>query len=61
MHGEPDDVRELAVLLPLIACIVWIGVYPQPILRRMEPTAQQFIQTVRASAQPGTEAFARAG
>ncbi len=48
------SLRELAVLLPLIACIVWIGVYPQPILRRMEPTAQQFIQTVRASAQPGT-------
>ncbi len=41
--------RELAVLLPLVACIVWIGVYPQPILRRMEPAAQQFVQSVRAS------------
>src|SRR5205807_5673211 len=29
--------RELAVLLPLVACIVWIGVYPAPLLRRMEP------------------------
>src|SRR5205807_2614902 len=27
--------RELAVLLPLVACIVWIGVYPAPLLRRM--------------------------
>jgi NADH-quinone oxidoreductase subunit M len=41
--------RELAVLVPLLACIVWIGVYPQPILRRMEPAAQQFVQSVRAS------------
>src|SRR5712671_5575153 len=31
--------REIAVLVPLLACIVWIGVYPAPILRRMEPAA----------------------
>jgi NADH-quinone oxidoreductase subunit M len=42
--------RELAVLLPLIACIVWIGVYPQPILRRIEPASRQLIQTVRLNA-----------
>jgi NADH-quinone oxidoreductase subunit M len=41
--------RELVVLVPLLACIVWIGVYPQPILRRMEPAAQQFVQSVRAA------------
>ncbi len=40
--------RELAVLLPLLACIVWIGVYPKPFLRRMEPSAQHFIQSVKA-------------
>src|SRR5256886_134471 len=42
--------RQLAVLLPLVACIVWIGLYPKPILRRTEPAALQFIQSVRASA-----------
>jgi NADH-quinone oxidoreductase subunit M len=42
--------REIAVLAPLVACIVWIGVYPQPILRRMEPAARQLVQTVRAHA-----------
>ncbi|HYK83696.1 MAG TPA: NADH-quinone oxidoreductase subunit M [Gemmatimonadales bacterium] len=42
--------REIAVLLPLLVCIVWIGVYPQPILRRMEPAAQQLIQSVQAAA-----------
>ncbi|PYP73726.1 MAG: Fe-S-binding domain-containing protein [Gemmatimonadetes bacterium] len=41
--------RELAVLIPLLAGIVWIGVYPKPILERMEPAARQFIQSV----QPG--------
>jgi NADH-quinone oxidoreductase subunit M len=42
--------REIAVLAPLVACILWIGVYPQPILRRMEPAARHFIQTVRLNA-----------
>src|SRR5216110_1020057 len=42
--------RELAVLVPLLACIVWIGVYPAPILRRMEPAAINLIQSVRIDA-----------
>jgi NADH-quinone oxidoreductase subunit M len=42
--------REIAVLGPLLACIVWIGVYPAPILRRMEPAAKQLIQSVRIDA-----------
>ena len=44
--------RELAVLAPLVACIIWIGVYPAPILRRMEPAAQQLVQTVRNGSTP---------
>jgi NADH-quinone oxidoreductase subunit M len=48
--------REIAVLAPLVACILWIGVYPQPILRRMEPAARQFIQTVRLNAAAFTAA-----
>jgi len=48
--------RELAVLVPLLVCIVWIGVYPQPILRRMEPAAQQFVQSVRAAGSTVTAA-----
>ena len=49
--------RELAVLLPLVACIVWIGGYPAPLLRRMEPSAQRFIESVRPA--PGPAAAAR--
>jgi NADH-quinone oxidoreductase subunit M len=39
--------RELAVLIPLLACILWIGVYPKPFLTRMEPAARQLIEQVR--------------
>jgi NADH-quinone oxidoreductase subunit M len=35
--------RELAILLPLVACIVWLGVYPAPVLRRMEGAATRFV------------------
>src|SRR5881409_3424633 len=48
--------REIAVLVPLLACIVWIGVYPKPILQRMEPSAQQLIQSVRVNAASSTAA-----
>jgi NADH-quinone oxidoreductase subunit M len=40
--------RELAVMLPLIACIIWLGVYPAPVLRRMEVAATKFVTTVNA-------------
>jgi len=44
----PDlTTRELIVLIPLLVCIVWIGVYPKPFLTRMEPAAQHLIEQVR--------------
>ena len=44
----PDlTARELIVLIPLLVCIVWIGVYPKPFLARMEPAAQHLIEQVR--------------
>jgi NADH-quinone oxidoreductase subunit M len=42
--------RELAVLAPLIAGIVWIGIYPAPILRRIEPAAHALVTQVRQAA-----------
>jgi NADH-quinone oxidoreductase subunit M len=44
--------RELAVLLPLIAGIVWLGLYPGPVLRRMEPATRRYVESV----QPGASA-----
>ncbi len=46
--------RELAVLIPLLAGIVWIGVYPKPMLLRMEPAARHFLQSVRPPSPPPT-------
>ena len=42
--------RELLVMAPLIACIIWLGVYPTPVLRRMEVAATQFVQLVESRA-----------
>jgi NADH-quinone oxidoreductase subunit M len=50
--------RELLVLAPLIACILWIGIYPAPILRRIEPSARALVTQVRQAA--GAPAVAEA-
>ena len=42
--------RELVVLLPLIIGIVWLGLFPGPVLRRMEPATQRFVEAVRPNA-----------
>jgi NADH-quinone oxidoreductase subunit M len=41
--------RELALLVPMIAVIIWLGVYPAPVLRRMEGSAQLLIDRVQGS------------
>ena len=42
--------RELAVLLPLVIGIVWLGLFPGPVLRRMEPDTRRFVEAVQPSA-----------
>jgi NADH-quinone oxidoreductase subunit M len=44
--------RELAVLLPLVAGIIWMGVYPKPVLERMEPAARRYIEMTAVSTAP---------
>jgi NADH-quinone oxidoreductase subunit M len=39
--------RELAVLVPLVVGIVWLGLFPGPVLRRMEPASRRFVDAVR--------------
>jgi NADH-quinone oxidoreductase subunit M len=36
--------RELALMVPLLIGIVWLGLYPQPVLRRMEPATKRYLQ-----------------
>jgi NADH-quinone oxidoreductase subunit M len=47
-HVSDLNRRELALMLPLVAAIVWLGVYPGPVLRRMQPAAERFVQIVQS-------------
>ena len=56
-HGEPgeDDekfeelkLKEGAVLLPFLVAIVFVGVYPKPLLDRIEPSVDALITHVEA-------------
>lgn len=55
-HGEPDDEKpfgeirwtEGLVLAPLVGLIVFLGVYPKPVLDRIEPSVEAVIDHVEA-------------
>jgi NADH-quinone oxidoreductase subunit M len=40
------NLRELAVLVPMVAAMVWMGLYPQPLLRRTEAAARRYVEMV---------------
>ena len=44
------NVREAVVMAALVIPILWIGIYPKPILNRMERSAAQFISDVERGA-----------
>ncbi len=39
--------RELAVLLPLLVGIIWLGLFPGPVLQRMEPATRRYVEAVQ--------------
>jgi NADH-quinone oxidoreductase subunit M len=56
-HGEADEAnrsfpeiraREVAVLAPFIVAIVFTGIYPKPILERIEPAVVTLVQHVES-------------
>jgi NADH:ubiquinone oxidoreductase subunit 4 (subunit M) len=49
--------RELTIMGALAAAIVWIGIYPAPVLRRTEASAAKFVQTVQSGAAQRVSAF----
>ena len=53
-HVPDLNRRELILMAPLVACIIWLGVYPAPVLRRMQPAAEQFVRTVESRAAQST-------
>jgi NADH-quinone oxidoreductase subunit M len=50
-HLTDLSARELWVLLPLVAGMVWLGLYPKPVLDRMDSAARRYVQLV----QPGVD------
>jgi NADH-quinone oxidoreductase subunit M len=44
--------RELVVLGPLVAAMIWMGVYPKPFLERMEVSLTELIESVEQRRAP---------
>jgi NADH-quinone oxidoreductase subunit M len=50
--------RELAIVVPLLLGILWLGLYPAPVLRRTESAANRFLELTRP-AQGGSQVTVR--
>jgi NADH-quinone oxidoreductase subunit M len=48
LHVSDLNRRELLLMAPLVAGIIWLGVYPAPVLRRMEVAAEKFVHHVES-------------
>ncbi len=55
--------REIGLLAPLLFLIIWMGVYPKPVLSRMEASASHFVKQVesRAAVQQATMSMTSGG
>jgi NADH-quinone oxidoreductase subunit M len=42
--------REIGLLMPVLAAILWLGLYPKPMLARMEAATTAFVKSVEAGA-----------
>jgi NADH-quinone oxidoreductase subunit M len=50
--------REVAVMAPLVALFVWIGLFPAPFLGRLEPSLSRILEEVNV---PGVKPYRPAG
>ena len=69
-HGDPDDEnatftdmtwREGAVMAPLLALIVFLGVFPRPVLERIEPAVGRLIAHIEEGSDFTEPAVTRQG
>jgi NADH-quinone oxidoreductase subunit M len=58
-HVSDLNRRELILMAPLVAGIIWLGVYPAPVLRRMEVAAEKFVRQVESKSAVRTAAGGR--
>ena len=49
LRGRDLNWRELGLLAPLLFAIVWLGVYPKPVLQKTEAAASRLVQQVEAA------------
>jgi NADH-quinone oxidoreductase subunit M len=70
MHGEAREEhadlrdltpREYLVLAPVVAAIVAIGVYPKPLLERIEPSADRLARVIQTVEEPAAATAAQGG
>ncbi len=54
LKGNDLNWREIGLLTPLLIAILWIGVYPKPVLHKTEAAAARLVQSVEA--RPGSGA-----
>jgi NADH-quinone oxidoreductase subunit M len=54
------DLRERVSVIALILPVVWIGLYPNPVLRRVEPSVSMLLQSVERRRDAALESAARA-
>jgi NADH-quinone oxidoreductase subunit M len=52
--------REVAVLLPLVVVMLWMGVYPKPFLERTEQTVVELLEDVERNRAPVQQRFGAA-
>ncbi|HET6680675.1 MAG TPA: NADH-quinone oxidoreductase subunit M [Gemmatimonadaceae bacterium] len=53
--------REIGLMTPIIIAILWLGLYPRPILTRMEASTTRFVQQVEAGSSPSATAAVPGG
>ena len=53
------NLREIAVLVPIVVMIVWLGVYPQTFLRKMDRSVEGFLARAGQSSAPAVQPLER--